>query len=184
MLFKLRMWFWVMILTAAAGDCGPRARGLVHLATELYVVDDEEPALDVIEPDCGEGTQLERDVCVLVNAERANRRLGALTMDPALTRAAEAYARRIYAYNQSVGRGLHLDQSSHHVGGNLMSRLVGARVAFTQGGENLHSGSSTAASAVNHWMASPNHYQEITTGAYRKTGVGQYQGIWVQLFTD
>ena len=74
-------------------------------------------------------------------------------------------------------------------GRSPFDRMKAAGYDFSQAGENIVAGSPTAAAAMQEWMGSPGHCQNIMEGGYVHIGVGyaysdghQYGHLWVQDF--
>lgn len=103
------------------------------------------------------------EVLSLINQQRAQHGCGALTPDPALTRAAQGHAQAMSQQNFFSHTGKN--------GSTLKSR---ARAAGYSGGrlaENIAAGWTTPARAVAEWMNSPGHRKNILTCAYTRTGI-------------
>lgn len=122
------------------------------------------------QPTAANVAQVRASVLCLANAERAAAGLPALTAEPHLEAAAQAYAHRMVA-----------EQFFDHVspdGGTLASRLS-AYTSWSTIGENLAWGDgdlATPRSAMNAWMNSAGHRANLLSGAYREMGVGVTAG--------
>jgi uncharacterized protein YkwD len=107
------------------------------------------------------------------NADRANNHEAALTIDPALTAAAQTKA------NDMVKN----DYWSHNSpdGRTPWSFITAAGYQYQAAGENLAYGFANAGDAVIGWMNSPEHRANILDSAYQNVGFGvasspDYQG--------
>lgn len=115
-------------------------------------------------------TDLAAQVAEQVNAERAKAGLGALRVDPELTRAAHIRAREIA-------------QSFSHTrpDGSSWSTVSGSAY-----GENIAMGQRTADKVMAAWMSSQGHRENILRPSFGSIGVCAYisGGVtyWVQLF--
>jgi len=107
----------------------------------------------------------------LLNQERANAGLGALTMNASLNDAAMQRAAEVAVYFD-------------HTRPNGQSALT---VSYLVGGENLGVGYSGPAEVMNMWMGSWGHRSNILNGSWSSVGIGVFyhEGIpyWVQLFS-
>lgn len=124
--------------------------------------------------------QLASQILTLINLERAQLAVAPVTLNPALTKAAEDYACTMAAedffahYHPETGEG-------------PADRATGAGYVFYGVGENLASGQTTAAEAVEGWMDSPGHRENLLSPNWKETGIGvrhspSYRTYWVQLF--
>lgn len=117
------------------------------------------------------------DVIRLTNEERKKAGLQALkpafdVSEPATIRAEEIS--RHYSHTRPDG-------------GDLESALMG--VSYEMAGENLQAGASTPAQAVDEWMHSPTHRDNILFADFTELAVGylylpnsKYHHYWVQIF--
>lgn len=118
-----------------------------------------------------EGYSLAYQVLDAVNAERAAVGLGPLSMDEdlmeaAMQRAAETVVH--FSHTRPDGRACFT-------------------VSAKANGENIASGSSTAAGVMDQWMNSEGHRANILDGSWNSIGIGCYRAnngvtYWVQLF--
>jgi uncharacterized protein YkwD len=112
-----------------------------------------------------EFASLEREVAHRVNAYRTAHRLPALTYDTAVARIARAHSRDMAAQRVPLGHdgfNRRVDQLERF----LPLVATAENVAF-----NTYSANSTVRVAVNGWLASPHHLENIE-GKYDVTGVG------------
>lgn len=119
-------------------------------------------------------TSLKTQVRTLVNEERAKNGLSAVTMTDQLQKAADARAKEIV-------------QSFSHTrpdGSSCFTVLNEYNISYQICGENIAYGYKTAASVMHGWMNSPGHRANILNESFGKIGIGEYNGNWVQLFTD
>jgi uncharacterized YkwD family protein len=116
-----------------------------------------------------------QQVLSLVNAQRKNAGLGALTMDSALANVALVKAKDMINNN-------YFDHNSPTYGSPFdMMKQFG--ITYRTAGENIAKGQSSAQQVMNDWMNSPGHRANILNSSYTKIGVGYYNGAWVQEFT-
>ena len=111
---------------------------------------------------------MEEQVHNLINTERTNQGLGALTMNTTLRNVA-----RSHSQDQASQGGPSTHDSSN--GDKPWDRLADAGVTYTSMAENVASNSGYAdpgQQAVTQWMGSPGHAANILTPGYTKTGVG------------
>ncbi|MDO5422444.1 MAG: CAP domain-containing protein [Eubacteriales bacterium] len=114
----------------------------------------------------------------LVNEERAKAGLSALTIQPALTAAANVRAQEI-------------KQTFSHTrpnGTSFSTVLKEQGVSYMGSGENIAYGQKTPAQVMEGWMNSDGHRANILNASFKNIGVGYYQdergvNYWVQLFT-
>lgn len=107
---------------------------------------------------------LQAELIAGVNAERARHGLAPLTLNPALDKAAQMLACD-NAARQSIS---HVSTDGSHLQHRL--RHVGYR--YRTATENTGRGFATAARAVEWWMHSPKHKQNILMRPTREIGVG------------
>ncbi|OMF22215.1 SCP-like extracellular [Paenibacillus sp. FSL H8-0548] len=113
-------------------------------------------------------------VITLVNKERANAGLSALTSDALLTKVATEKARDMDVNN-------YFSHTSPTYGSPFdMMRSFG--VSYSYAGENIASGQKTPQDVMTAWMNSPGHRANILSGNFTKIGVGYVNGEWVQMF--
>lgn len=112
-----------------------------------------------------EFASLEREVARRINAYRTSHRLPALSYDTAVARIARAHSRDMAAQRVPMGHdgfNRRVDQLDRF----LPLVATAENVAF-----NTYSANSTVRVAVNGWLASPHHLENIE-GRYDLTGVG------------
>jgi stress response protein SCP2 len=145
------------------------ADGLAGLARDFGVdVDDPAPAGGLLDA-----------VITATNAERARLRLGLLTEDPRLTRAAQAHSedmvrRAFFAHENPDGR-------------QVWDRAGAAGYPYRKVAENIAAGQPTARDVVRGWMDSPGHRANILDPELTQIGVGHALGgsygvCWTQVF--
>ncbi len=120
-------------------------------------------------------------VLSLTNANRQANGLKPLSFSEPLCKAAQTRANEIAA-------------SFSHVrpdGSSCFDILPAYNVVFRTAGENIAAGQPTPEMAVDSWMNSPGHRENIMNTDFSHLGVGfveapgtQYRYYWVQLFTD
>ena len=118
----------------------------------------------------------ERQVVSLVNAERAQYSLPALTLNSDLS----AYAR---VKSDDLRAGGYFSHESPTYGSPFaMMRSFG--VSYTYAGENIAMGYDSPAAVVSAWMNSPSHRANILSASFTQTGVGYAAngGYWTQWF--
>lgn len=120
------------------------------------------------------------EVFDLVNKERTERGLKALTLDDTLSNVATKKAQDM------VDKG-YFDHTSPTYGSPFeMLRRFG--VQYSSAGENIAAGQMTAQEVMDSWMNSSGHRANILNSDYTKIGIGYVEGgrydfYWVQLFT-
>ena len=121
----------------------------------------------------------ERAVLDLLNAERARRGLGRLTLDPAASAAARAHSRdmcerRYFSHVSPEGK-------------QPWDRLRGAGARFGTAAENIAVGYRTPAQVHRGWLDSPGHRRNRLHPHYTRAGVGVHRcnGVlyWTELLT-
>ena len=133
---------------------------------------------DVLGPEGSSSSDYVSEVVRLVNIERTERGLSALTMDTTLNAAAAERAKEIivnFAHERPDGS-------------SCFTILREYGVSYRAAAENIAGGQPTPEAVVNSWMNSPGHRANILNSSLRKIGVGyarggQYGTYWVQLFT-
>ncbi|WP_336776521.1 CAP domain-containing protein [Paenibacillus sp. MMO-58] len=114
-------------------------------------------------------------VVTLVNKERANAGLKALTSDALLTKVATAKAQDMYQNN-------YFDHNSPTYGSPFdMMKSFG--VTYNYAGENIAVGQKSPTEVMTAWMNSAGHRANILNANYTKIGVAYVNGEWVQEFT-
>lgn len=120
----------------------------------------------------------------LINSTRRRYGLADLQVDPRLNQQALVYAKTLFDnYNR---HGLEI---SHDQAGELGDRLRAAGIRWGAVGENIARGHSTAHEAVTGWLNSVGHRQNLlaetpTSQSFRRHGIAEYNGFWVNIFTD
>ncbi|MER6027589.1 CAP domain-containing protein [Streptomyces sp. NPDC001851] len=112
----------------------------------------------------------------LVNAERAKAGCQDLTLNPALTKAAQAHSADMAAH-----------QNMSHTGSDGSApgdRITAAGYAWSAYGENVAYGYATADEVMAGWMSSPGHRANILNCSFQQIGVGLAQpgSYWTQDF--
>jgi uncharacterized protein YkwD len=124
------------------------------------------------------------DVVERVNAERRRAGEPPLTLNPRLELAAQRHAEDMLARSFFGHRGSD--------GGTVRERAKAAGYSWHMVGENLAEGQDSVKEAVEAWMHSPSHRENILNRGFRETGVGlamgrdpgsgEYRILWVQTF--
>ena len=112
----------------------------------------------------------------LINAERARAGLAALTLSPALSAVAHAFA------CEAAARGDIGHTGSD--GSTLRERLARGGLASRMAAENNAAGQRLPEAVLDDWMASPHHRENILRPDARQIGVGQADGPWPVWITD
>ena len=118
------------------------------------------------------------EVVNLVNAERANEGLGALTLDGTVQAAATVRV------NECVSSFSHTRPS----GAAFYTALDEQGASYSTAGENIAYGQTSPQEVVTAWMNSPGHRDNIMNGAFTCIGVGYCTdgsgtAYWCQVFT-
>lgn len=113
-------------------------------------------------------TEQQGEAITLINAERAKHGLEGLSIDAALTRAAQKYANELATRNQLSHTG--------KSGSNLSDRLHAEGYKSCYASENLSKGAPTSATAVASWMTSPGHRANILSNQVGEIGYGTAPG--------
>lgn len=140
-----------------------------------------------------EWASLENDVLTQLNDFRAGVHdcgagdvgpVGALTMDPALQRAARLHAKDMADHNYFSHTSLD--------GRSFTDRIDEA--GYTGGcpcGENIAAGNATATATMSQWIGSQGHCENMMGSGFTRVGIGyaygassQYGHYWVQVFAD
>lgn len=123
-------------------------------------------------------SELEKELLTLINQKRAAYGLPSLTFDTALQKTARAKAEDLVANNYF----------SHNspTYGTPFEMMKSFGVTYKTAGENI-AGNSTLEGAVNAWMNSQGHRENILNNAYNLTGIGvvksnTYGYVMVQMF--
>jgi uncharacterized protein YkwD len=113
-------------------------------------------------------------VVALVNEERESAGCSAVTVDDALTEAAERHSR------DQADRGEMGHEGSD--GSRVGDRATDVGYRWSSIGENVASGTTSAARAMELWMESSGHRDNIVNCKFREIGVAQVEGYWTQVF--
>lgn len=123
-------------------------------------------------------SELEKELLTLINQKRAAYGLSNLSFDTALQKTARAKAEDLVANNYF----------SHNspTYGTPFEMMKSFGVTYKTAGENI-AGNSTLEGAVNAWMNSQGHRENILNNAYNLTGIGvvksnTYGYVMVQMF--
>ena len=118
----------------------------------------------------------ERQVVSLVNAERAQYSLPALTLNSDLS----AYAR---VKSDDLRAGGYFSHESPTYG-SPFSMMQSFGVTYTAAGENIAMGYASPEAVVRAWMDSEGHRANILSASYTQTGVGYVAdgNYWTQWF--
>lgn len=120
------------------------------------------------------------EVLRLVNIERKNAGLSALTADAGLNKAAKVRAKELPT----------LFSHTRPDGTSCFTVLDEQSVKYGAAAENIAAGYATPQAVVNGWMNSSGHRANILNGKYTKLGVGVvftddgYGVYWAQVFTN
>jgi len=120
-------------------------------------------------PQCGPApatapTSASQHVVDLTNARRAQYGLPALSVNGALTNAAQAHS----ADQAAVRRMSHAGTD----GSDVSARLDRVGYAYSAWGENVAAGYGDAGGVMNGWMNSSGHRANILNGNYTQIGIG------------
>jgi len=154
--------------------------------TEIIAANKQIPDINMIYPmqkinipNINQTKGVEEQVLVLVNQERSKAGLKPLQMDWELQRVARTkscdMAQKNYFSHQSPTYGSPFD----------MMKQFG--INYKSAGENIASGQTTPAEAMEAWMNSSGHRANILNTTYTHIGVGyctggQYGHMWTQMF--
>ncbi|MBR4173312.1 MAG: hypothetical protein IKR46_02960 [Clostridia bacterium] len=119
------------------------------------------------------------EVLQLVNEQRANYGLSALSYSTEL----EAVA---YAHSKDMAQNNYFSHTNLS-GQSPFDRMRAAGISYRAAAENIAAGQRTPQEVVNAWMNSPGHRANILNSSVTKMGVGIYSGgsygiYWTQLF--
>ena len=141
------------------------------------------PALPEIQPPARATptpiTAQEAETVRLINLERQKHGLGALAVNPTLTRIAREYSALMGRENFFS----HYDKNGHDIGDRAKANDVRYRML----GENLFKSINAPAPvtlAVEGWMKSEGHRANILTPQYTQTGVGIWRSGATYYFTQ
>ena len=131
------------------------------------------------EPDDGQVQSQTAQVLALVNQERQNAGLKALTTDTKLTKVAQLKA-------EDMAKNKYFSHNSP-LYGSAFDMLKDHGINYTSAGENIARGQKDARSVMKAWMASSGHKANILKPQYEKLGVGlaydeSGRSYWVQIF--
>ncbi len=117
-----------------------------------------------------------REVCTLVNAERAKYGLDALTLDATLCSCAQRKSQDMH----DLGYFSHTSPTY----GTAFQMMRSLGVTYNHAGENIAMGYSSPQAVVAAWMQSSSHRAIILSASYRSTGIGYVAdgGYWTQWF--
>ena len=134
-------------------------------------------------PDCAEPVEADSwraEILRLVNQERQSRGLDPVVWNQTLEDEATEYACEMIQYDFFA----HVNRAT---GSTLTTRAADSGYDFWIIGENLAGGQRSPAEAINDWMNSPCHRENILNPAFTELGVGVRSGgdygfYWVQEF--
>lgn len=117
-----------------------------------------------------------REILNLVNTYRAQNGLGALTLDPSASAAAQAKA------DDMAAKGYFSHTSPTY--GTPAQMLASFGVRYSYMGENIAKGYTDPQTVMNGWMNSAGHRANILNPAFTKLGVGYNASAntWTQIF--
>jgi uncharacterized protein YkwD len=127
----------------------------------------------------------ETQVVALVNKHRSALGLSSLTLDPALTAAAEWKSLNMSGLNYFNHSDVPIGRAP-----SLRFAACGYPTANRSWGENIAVGFTTPRAVMEGWLASPEHRSNIEEPSYRRIGVGVASGpspagmYWTQDFGD
>ncbi|MEV5872957.1 CAP domain-containing protein [Streptomyces sp. NPDC052101] len=112
----------------------------------------------------------------LVNAERAKVGCHPLTLNPTLTKAAQAHSADMAAHRNMSHTGSD--------GSSPGDRITRAGYSWSEYGENVAYGYATADEVMAGWMSSPGHRANILNCSFKEIGIGLAQpgSYWTQDF--
>ncbi|WP_419884678.1 CAP domain-containing protein [Paenibacillus sp. B-A-8] len=115
-----------------------------------------------------------QQVLNLVNKERTNAGLKALSLNSELSKMAMAKAKDMYDNN-------YFDHQSPTYGSPFdMMKAFG--ISYSSAGENIAKGQKSAEEVMNQWMNSPGHRANILNSSFTEIGIASYNTEWVQEF--
>ena len=161
---------------------GPPAQDSKTPAPAAQTEDIPPQAPPAEEPAAGSPDTFAGDLLALINEDRAEAGLSPLTLDPALCSVAQLRA------GECVTKFGHTRPN----GTPYKTAVSDAGISYSHVGENLASGQSTAKEAMEIWMESGGHRDNILSDAYTKIGVGTAKNTdpqiggyaWTLVFTD
>jgi uncharacterized protein YkwD len=108
------------------------------------------------------GAQLDTAAAAsMISGYRKNNGLGAVTIDPVLTRVAEQQARAMAKK----------DKLDHNAGGPFPQRMKSSGYAYKAGAENIGAGYHTLAEAFSGWRDSPPHRANMLLKSVTQIGI-------------
>ncbi len=134
------------------------------------------------QPTASSSNPLTDRVLVLVNDARKDEGLPPLATHPALEKTAQAHAedmaaRGYFSHDDLEGRS----SAERILAGGYEKPTCNCSWVYGTG-ENLAHGQEAAADAVRDWLASPGHRENILKPEFDDTGIGFFDGYWVQHF--
>jgi uncharacterized protein YkwD len=173
-------------LCSALTDASMVDTGILQRGNDLWII----VAAPFAVPPAAAAASVAGDVLKLVNAARATARhcgrsaypaAPPLRLNPLLTRAAQAHAEDMLRYG-------YFDHTGHD-GSTPARRVAATGYGYRIVGENLASGPESAQEAVQGWLASPGHCQNIMDARFAELGAafaasrsGEPRIYWVQEF--
>ena len=144
---------------------------------------DQTPEQDSNGSTTGSMSQLERQACELINAQRVANGLDPLTIDSNLSVKA-----RIKSADMKQNNYFSHTSPTYGSPFTMMKQLG---IAYQSAGENIAAGYRSPEDVVDGWMNSPGHRANILNSGFRKIGVGYvnapatvYTHYWVQMFAS
>ena len=107
---------------------------------------------------------MESQLIALINQERANQGMGALTQQSQLTAAAQGHSQDMACNNIFSHTGSN--------GSNLSDRMAAQGYVFSAVAENIAAGYGTAQDVFNGWMGSQGHRDNMLNSVYTQVGIG------------
>lgn len=170
-----------LLLTGCPGSGDSAGGGLVAGSVTLVIPPAEvEEGANVCYSPVNEGAVV-AEMLELVNQERAQRGLHALTLNPVLTEMAEDYCCEMI----EGGFFTHINPATGEGPGH---RAIEAGYVFLAIGENLAAGQTSPEWAMTEWMDSTlGHRENILAAQWREIGIavragGEHGVYWVQEF--
>ena len=147
----------------------------------------EIPAADYCDPTEGwsqEAIDLEREIVILVNDVRASGAtcggqsrpsVGPLSASPELNCAARVHT-------LDMAERDYFSHTTRDSGEEPWDRMNYAGYNWSNAGENIAGGNSTAEATMDQWMNSTGHCNNIMNGDFTEIGVGHVDALWTQVF--
>lgn len=139
-------------------------------------------AEDILDDDSGGGGSaasscgsMNEESCAMfkaVNSYRLSQGKAALTINNTCVKFAQDHAVDMVVRNFF----------SHHSPTETFQQRA-SRYGLSYAGENIAMGSQDVPTILSMWQNSPGHNSNMLNGMYRSTGLGYYQGRWVQCFS-